>query len=92
MPLRLVKTTERASTISMDLRAIVQVHSLELSARQVGLLLFNYWLFKFFHLDIHECGSGPCQNNGTCVAGDGVYTCICTSGFTGGQCETSEIL
>ena len=47
-------------------------------------------LFKFFHLDIDECVSLPCQNNGTCVDGEGVYTCICTSGFTGDQCETSN--
>ena len=43
-----VKTTERVSTTSMDLRAIVQVHLLELSARQVGLLLFNDWFCSNF--------------------------------------------
>ena len=47
-------------------------------------------LFKSFYLDINECASGPCQNNGTCADGFGVYTCNCKSGYTGDQCETSS--
>ena len=44
----------------------------------------------FLLLDIDECGSWPCQNNGSCVNGVGVYTCNCPSGYTGDQCETSN--
>ena len=42
-----------------------------------------------FHLDIDDCASNPCQNNGTCVDGVTSYTCKCLAGFTGAECQTS---
>ena len=42
-------------------------------------------------LDIGECSSVPCQNNGTCVDEINRFTCICASGFSGLVCETSEV-
>ena len=40
-------------------------------------------------LDIGECTSTPCQNNGTCVDEINQFTCICADGFSGNVCETS---
>ena len=40
-------------------------------------------------LDIGECTSTPCQNNGTCVDEIDRFTCICADGFSGNVCETS---
>ncbi|KAI8517066.1 hypothetical protein Bbelb_056470 [Branchiostoma belcheri] len=38
--------------------------------------------------DADECSSTPCQNGGTCTAGDSSYTCECVDGYTGDNCET----
>lgn len=54
---------------------------------------FNYnWIFLFLFLwfffsgeycetEINECGSFPCQHNGTCVDLLGHYTCRCPAGM-----------
>ena len=44
------------------------------------------------NLSIVDCGSYTCLNGGTCQDASGsvydnVFTCHCTSGFTGGRCE-----
>src|SRR6185295_14897439 len=38
-------------------------------------------------INIDECLSEPCLNNGECVDGDNRYTCQCLPGFTGDNCE-----
>ena len=38
-------------------------------------------------LDIDECESRPCMNNGTCTDGLNDYTCECMAGYTGPNCE-----
>ncbi|XP_019622733.1 PREDICTED: uncharacterized protein LOC109468834 [Branchiostoma belcheri] len=38
-------------------------------------------------IDIDECDSNPCQNNGLCVDGANSYGCQCTRGYTGLNCE-----
>ena len=57
------------------------------------------WLFSFLNeiliilkLDVEECASMPCLNNGTCVDEINRFTCNCTSGYTGAVCETSRIV
>ena len=37
-----------------------------------------------------ECVSSPCQHEGTCIDGFGMFTCKCTPGFTGVHCERGE--
>ena len=42
-------------------------------------------------LDVNECATNPCQNNGTCVDGFNEYNCNCVAGFTGTDCEGNMI-
>ena len=56
-----------------------------------------------FSLEIHECNSHPCLNNGTCadihtgledLIGSGAdqdYACICEPGFTDKNCQTGNL-
>ena len=32
-------------------------------------------------------GTNPCQNNGTCIDGINSYSCNCTAGFIGPNCN-----
>lgn len=41
-------------------------------------------------LDINECVSSPCLNNGTCTNTIGSYTCACSTVFSGKHCENSK--
>ena len=41
----------------------------------------------FYFTDLDECASGPCQNGGQCINQDNMYTCICTTGWEGENCE-----
>lgn len=43
-------------------------------------------------VDINECASHPCQNNGICHDKVGSYSCDCKAGFTGDKCQTGIIL
>ena len=51
----------------------------------------NYSLvfFFFFFFLKNACGTSPCKNNATCQSGFAIkgYRCLCTSGFTGENCE-----
>uniref|UniRef100_A0A4W3JSR1 EGF-like domain-containing protein n=1 Tax=Callorhinchus milii TaxID=7868 RepID=A0A4W3JSR1_CALMI len=39
----------------------------------------------FCELDINECESAPCLNNGICI--DGISQCVCSDGYAGGNCQ-----
>ena len=39
--------------------------------------------------DIDECLQSPCQNGATCHDGIGKYTCACTEGFDGDECQNN---
>ena len=36
---------------------------------------------------VDECASSPCQNGGTCLNQQGLFTCVCPAGKTGVMCE-----
>ena len=55
------------------------------------LLLYLNPLPPGIFLDIDECHSTPCKNNGTCVDKINSYTCKCKPGFKGTNCETSML-
>jgi hypothetical protein len=38
-------------------------------------------------VNINECESSPCQNNGTCIDGVAAFSCVCRPGFAGARCE-----
>ena len=42
-------------------------------------------------LDIHECGSNPCHNQGTCRDDINGYSCSCIEGYTGSNCVTGIV-
>ena len=53
-------------------------------------ILSQIILFFSSTLDIDECQSGPCQNDGTCVDGINSYSCRCAPGWQGTKCEISK--
>ena len=48
-------------------------------------------LFHITLLDIDDCESNPCKNGGCCIDGVDSYTCICSPGYTGHDCETGQM-
>ncbi|XP_020615254.1 fibropellin-3-like [Orbicella faveolata] len=42
----------------------------------------------YLELDINECASNPCLNDGTCTDRVNGFTCSCVPGFSGNRCET----
>jgi len=40
---------------------------------------------------INFCASNPCLNGGTCFSSVGSYTCACTPGYSGTNCQTCNI-
>ena len=55
-------------------------------------LLYYWTFFMSGHctLDVDECGSNPCLNNGQCLDLQARYMCSCLPGFTGLRCQTGE--
>ena len=51
-------------------------------------------IIKFAHIsyfsDTDHCYPSPCINGGTCYDGKNDYLCVCTRGFEGTNCETSN--
>ena len=39
-------------------------------------------------IEINECLSTPCQNNGSCVNQINQYYCVCSTGYTDFNCST----
>lgn len=58
------------------------------------VFLYCHWLIqiKINILDIDECASNPCQNNGTCNDHIYQYTCTCVAGYSGYQCQIGNKL
>ena len=36
------------------------------------------------------CSSNPCQHSGVCLQSNGTFTCNCTTGYAGVQCENGR--
>ncbi|XP_077205134.1 sushi, nidogen and EGF-like domain-containing protein 1 isoform X3 [Paroedura picta] len=45
---------------------------------------------KQCHIDVDECASNPCRNQGSCVDGINSFRCSCPQGFKGATCEIEE--
>lgn len=41
-------------------------------------------------VDIDECNSDPCQNDGTCVDQVDGFMCQCQDGYAGDMCDISK--
>ena len=50
------------------------------------------WFVNNLLVDINECESNPCENDGTCTDREDGYTCACASGFTGTECQTGRLI
>ena len=53
--------------------------------------MFNHnlgYTGRLCDVNINECTSIPCLNSGDCQDLVGRYSCSCTTGYTGAQCET----
>ena len=90
----LVRIWGHASMPLMATRASVWQDTTATRARKVRtfVVFFSQRNFYILKLDVDECASMPCLNNGTCVDGINRFTCKCTSGYTGAVCETSRIV
>jgi hypothetical protein len=51
-------------------------------------LIFNCFIWNILCVtDINDCSPGLCQNGGTCTDLVDAYSCACTSGWTGSNCD-----
>ena len=41
-------------------------------------------------LDMNDCSPNPCQNGGICTYKVAGFTCECTAGYNGDNCENSK--
>ena len=58
----------------------------------IVLLMGNKLYFVYIYVGIDECESQPCASGGYCEDYVYGYKCKCTTGYTGFQCETGEIV
>ena len=54
-------------------------------------IYFNWILNNSNLIDIDDCKSSPCMNNGVCVDGVNTFSCDCAHGFIGDTCNTSNL-
>ncbi|KAH3701912.1 hypothetical protein DPMN_076908 [Dreissena polymorpha] len=46
----------------------------------------------FVSVDINECATNPCKNGATCNNLLNNYTCTCTGGWQGTNCDQGKFL
>lgn len=49
--------------------------------------IYGLILQLLFFVDVDECNSFPCENNGTCINSLGSYTCNCSEGWQNEDCK-----
>ena len=54
--------------------------------------IISIYLTNIFFVDINECASDPCQNDGFCQDGINQYTCLCLPGYSGLQCKMGKFI
>lgn len=64
-----------------------QFDSVDLRPAVLALVQLIITIFYFF-LDINECSSNPCLNNGVCRDRINDYYCACSEDYAGKNCET----
>ena len=75
--------TERTNKTPMLL------HKLNFQALvKLAVFINHVWLF----VDIDDCVSHTCANGASCVDDINTYSCKCTAGFTGWNCETGKAI
>ena len=47
--------------------------------------------YETFSVDIDECSSALCVNDGNCIDNVNGYMCNCSDGYTGNHCESGEL-
>ena len=45
------------------------------------------YCIQHYHTDVVDCFPTACLNGGTCIDGLNAFTCACSPGFTGQQCD-----
>ena len=62
--------------------------------KQSTLFLHRYecvcepgWTGGDCDINIDDCASNPCENNGLCVDEVNGYSCVCETGYTGKNCQ-----
>ena len=40
---------------------------------------------------VNKCDSLPCIHGGTCIQNGTKHTCVCADGYTGTDCQVSEL-
>ena len=46
----------------------------------------------YYIVDIDECASGPCNNQGSCHDEVNGFTCSCVTGYTGETCDIGRMM
>ena len=54
-----------------------------------GYIALCYIIFRL--LEVDECASNPCVNNGTCHDGRGDFSCDCIPGYEGKTCAEGKL-
>lgn len=49
-------------------------------------------IFMYYNLDINDCDSFPCLNDGTCIDLVNGFHCLCPPGWEGNMCQNGMFI